>query len=657
MIYRKEIDGLRALAVLPVILYHAGLGIFNGGFVGVDIFFVISGYLITTILINDLDQQRFSILDFYERRARRILPALFLVLLVSLVAAWWLLPAKDMKSFSNGLVAVSLFASNILFRITTNYFDSTSDLNPLIHTWSLAVEEQYYVFFPLLLMLLWKVHRRWILPVLLTLFIASLILAQSRVAQHPVATFFLLPSRMWELLVGALIAYHTTSARPLQFSLLFSLLFRQLISMLGLGMIGASVFLFNDHVPTPSIYTLIPTLGAGMILLAADQQTLVGRWLGCRWLVGIGLISYSAYLWHHPLFAFTRHAMLEEPTTSMYLALVALTLLRAVLSWKLVETPFRSKQQFTRMQIFSYAVIGGGLFLLIGLAGHFSKGFEFRLPQEKAAYLDFFENSMPEWRYFNRVGILQAYRIQCDFYDIEKSKQGESTSLPVAHIADECFVRDRKQPHSVMIWGDSHAQHLYGGLAHALPPAWQILQVASSGCEPRLQARQNPQDYCATSNWFALQTIAKTVPDVVIIAQNKNQNPQQYQLMAKQLRQMGVRQVLVIGPTPHWRRDLPKMITYWLWKETPRRTTLGLEPEVMQRDRALKTASQSLTAYRYISMIDDFCNQQGCLVYLGTDRKLGLTTWDYGHLTPAASDYFARQRLVSEITQASTDSP
>jgi len=208
MKYRKEIDGLRTLAVLPVILFHAGCTTFSGGFVGVDIFFVISGYLITTIIVDEMEQGSFSLLNFYERRARRILPALFFVMLCTLPFAWfWMLP-QDLKSFSQSLVALPLFASNVLFFLTSGYFDTANELKPLHHTWSLAVEEQYYVLFPLFLMLAWKLGKKWIILLLLLVAVVSVLAAQWGSTTHPSFTFYLLPTRGFEILIGALISLH-----------------------------------------------------------------------------------------------------------------------------------------------------------------------------------------------------------------------------------------------------------------------------------------------------------------------------------------------------------------------------------------------------------------------------------------------------------------
>jgi peptidoglycan/LPS O-acetylase OafA/YrhL len=217
MNYRREIDGLRALAVLPVILFHAGFETFSGGFVGVDVFFVISGYLITTIILTELEQGKFSLINFYGRRALRILPALFLVMLVCIQFAWfWLLPS-DMKGFSQSLVTVSVFASNILFWRKSGYFDTASELKPLLHTWSLAVEEQYYILFPLFLMLFWGRGKRWMLVTLGLVSIASLAVAQWAAYAKPAVAFYLLPTRAWELLIGALAAFYLSDANRKEF--------------------------------------------------------------------------------------------------------------------------------------------------------------------------------------------------------------------------------------------------------------------------------------------------------------------------------------------------------------------------------------------------------------------------------------------------------
>ncbi|MBT4881240.1 MAG: acyltransferase, partial [Flavobacteriales bacterium] len=253
MKYRAEIDGLRALAVLPVILFHAGFEWFSGGFVGVDVFFVISGYLITTIIISEMAQGKFSIVNFYERRARRILPALFFMMAACLPFAWLWLAPNDLKDFGQSLVAVSTFSSNILFWSESGYFDTAAELKPLLHTWSLAVEEQYYILFPIFLMLTWKLGIRWILILLSIVFFISLGVAQWGANYYPSGAFFLLPARGWELLVGVFAAFHLKYNTHKK-----SHIVNQLLSLLGFGMIAYSIIAFDETTPFPSLYALIP---------------------------------------------------------------------------------------------------------------------------------------------------------------------------------------------------------------------------------------------------------------------------------------------------------------------------------------------------------------------------------------------------------------
>lgn len=382
MEYRREIDGLRALAVLPVIMFHAGFEAFSGGFVGVDVFFVISGYLITGIILKELEQGKYSIVNFYERRARRILPALFLVMFVCISFAWlWLLP-KDMKDFSQSLVAVSVFASNILFWHESGYFDTAAELKPLLHTWSLAVEEQYYVLFPLILLLSWRVGRRWMLILLTIVGIASFCMAQWASSVRPAAAFFLLPTRGWEFLIGAFTAMYLSKDNCTEFSRGAS----EVGGWLGLALIFYSVFTYNKATPFPGLYALVPTIGTALIILFVTQNTTVCKFVGNRFFVSIGLVSYSAYLWHQPLFAFARQRSLSEPSDFVFIVLSTVTLVLAYLSWHFVESPFRDKGRIVRSKLFVFVVIGSLFFSALGLYGYAKEGYLGRYPFEVMQY-------------------------------------------------------------------------------------------------------------------------------------------------------------------------------------------------------------------------------------------------------------------------------
>jgi peptidoglycan/LPS O-acetylase OafA/YrhL len=387
MKYRAEIDGLRALAVLPVIFFHAGFEFFNGGFIGVDIFFVISGYLITTIIISEMAEDNFSIVNFYERRARRILPALFFVMAACLPFAWlWFLPS-DLKDFGQSLVAVSIFSSNILFWIEGGYFGTAAELKPLIHTWSLAVEEQYYVLFPIFLMLTWKLGIKWILILLSIIFLISLGVAEWGAYNSPSGAFFLLPTRGWEILVGVFAAFYLNYNTHLK-----SHTINQVLSLLGFGMISYSIIAFNETTPFPSLYTLIPTIGTGLLILYAVPKTYVHKLLSMKFIVGIGLISYSTYLWHQPLFAFTKNRVLGEPSDLNLIILCAASLVIAWFSWKFVEMPFRSKTKVSRRSIFKFALIFTLFFSVTGLWLHNNNGALEYYPKEKQKILANFIN-------------------------------------------------------------------------------------------------------------------------------------------------------------------------------------------------------------------------------------------------------------------------
>ena len=362
MKYRPEIDGLRALAVIPVIFFHAGFNTFAGGFVGVDIFFVISGYLITSIIISELYSNKFSIVNFYERRARRILPALFFMMFCCLPFSWFLLSPIYLKDFGQSLIAVSTFSSNILFWHESGYFETASELKPLLHTWSLAIEEQYYIIFPIFLMLVWHLSIKWILISLSLIFLSSFILAEWGAYNYPNATFFLLPTRGWELLVGVFVAFYLNYNDHVK-----SLLFNQFLSIFGFVIIIFAIIFFDNSTPFPGINALLPTLGTALLILSAVPKTIIHKLLSLQPIVGVGLISYSAYLWHQPILAFSHHYYFEEMSDLFILFLCFLSFLMAWFSWSFIENPLRNKNKFSRSFILKFALYGIIFFSSIGV--------------------------------------------------------------------------------------------------------------------------------------------------------------------------------------------------------------------------------------------------------------------------------------------------
>lgn len=508
--YRPEIDGLRALAVLPVIFFHAGFLRFSGGYVGVDVFFVISGYLITSILWNDLQSGSFSLKRFYERRARRILPALFVVAFATLPFAYlWLLP-PDFRDYGRSLFSVSTFSSNFLFWRQNGYFDTAAELKPLLHTWSLAVEEQYYLLFPLLLWGLWKweqasggsrqtsrlassrgakapwrssikdqmmdcrapegarndglshhfcAHTKTVITLGFIGFV-SFIAACFLSFRAPDAAFYLLPTRAWELMVGALCAISLRHPRP------FPAVLAQSGSLFGLLLILTGVFAFDKTTPFPGFYALLPTLGAALVILFAKPETITGRLLSSRPFVGIGLVSYSAYLWHQPLFALAhrqKNAPVSDPVVFL-LILVSLGL--AYLTWRFVEQPCRNKQKvFTKPFVASVLALS----ILLGTTGyviHTNEGFE-------AAYLAKLAPRQKELY----AQAMRPRRMKddgvCRFW----------TSLPTQAQKQRFETCAQKHGKAQIVFGDSHAMDLYQGVFQTSDYPF-IVGISNRGCRP-----------------------------------------------------------------------------------------------------------------------------------------------------------------------------
>ncbi len=392
MKYRSEIDGLRAVAVLPVILYHAGIDLFSGGFVGVDVFFVISGYLITTIIIDALDEGKFKLVKFYERRARRILPALFLTLIVTYLYSWFFMLPVAHKDIGQYAVSTVFFASNILLYIKGDvYFGVAYDDNPLLHMWSLAVEEQYYIIFPIFLMLSWVLGKRWIVAILVIAFVLSLGGAQWGAYHMPTATFYLLPTRGWELLVGAFTAFYLQNR-----GVPHSPTLRHFASTVGIFLIAFSIFYYDNQTPFPSLYTLVPTIGAALIILFAVDDTAVARILQNKAIVGIGLISYSAYLFHQPILVFFHLSKSVQPSGLELFICVSITFVLAYTSWYFVEKPFRNANIISTRVLCASSVFISVIIVSVGVAGHLTTGFPSR-------------NDV-----FERLALNPGYGLQCN---------------------------------------------------------------------------------------------------------------------------------------------------------------------------------------------------------------------------------------------------
>jgi len=493
MKYRAEIDGLRALAVLPVIFFHAGFEFFGGGFIGVDVFFVISGYLITTIIISEMGEGKFSIVNFYERRARRILPALFFVMAACIpFAVMWLSPI-DLQDFGQSLVAVSTFSSNILFWLESGYFDTASELKPLLHTWSLAVEEQYYIIFPLFLIATWRLGLISILALLFFIFLVSLGIAQWNAYNAPSAAFYLLPSRGWELLIGVFAAFYLRHRAHLK-----SHTANQFLSLLGFSMIIYSILMFDESIPFPSFYALIPTLGTGLLILCAVPKTIIHRLLSLKPIVGVGLISYSAYLWHQPLLAFARHKLFfDDISNVLLLILCILSLFMAWISWRFVEKPFRDRVKIGRRAIFISSLALMMTFSVIG--GYFHKTSHMPLSVKLSnKQIDF-----P----IKYNGILHNGK-KCSFPKLQSPE-------------DLCEIKGGSKANKMILIGDSHARVLSEAFYSSSSIFKSLIDLSATGCPFLLDVNINVGGTvnCSSDYQLARKNILLEKTDSIVIYQ------------------------------------------------------------------------------------------------------------------------------------------
>jgi len=446
--YRAEIDGLRTVAILPVIFFHAGFNWVSGGFIGVDIFFVISGYLITFLLIQEhANTGKISIYNFYERRLRRILPALFTVLVPSSIFSYFILQPELSLSYVKGLAYTLIFSSNIYFWKTSGYFDVEAENHPLLHTWSLAVEEQFYIFFPLLLIAFYKMfkkeRRNLLILLIISIGLISLIASEKTLQTNKVSAFYLLPFRAWELMVGAICA-----TSYIKFTAYISndtrrIIYAEIISLLGLIFIFSSILTLNEYSPFPGINAVPAVLGAALII-SFSKGTITSKLLSYKPFVWIGLISYSLYLWHQPIFAFARIMSINELDQKIYILLIAITFILATLSYFLVEQPFRKKQKVSYKTFITVFVTITLLLLAYISSSVISDGFKSR--HSKALLANTFERHPTP----------------------EKDVCNKNYILPGVANVDICEFGAEASKSTLVLLGDSHATMLLKPLHTAL---------------------------------------------------------------------------------------------------------------------------------------------------------------------------------------------
>lgn len=631
--YRPDIDGLRAVAVLAVIGFHAFPRWVPGGFVGVDIFFVISGYLISTIILTAVDTGRFSFATFYARRIRRIFPALIAVLAACYAAGWFWLYADPFEQIGKHIAGGAGFVSNYVLWREAGYFDADADTKPLLHLWSLGIEEQFYLVWPLMVFVAWKARFN-LVALTVVVFAVSSYFNVDGIRRDLVGTFYSPWTRFWELTAGSALAAIVTDPGTwpgAKFRLLYDTLraravVRDGIAIAGLALAMAAVFGLDRTRHYPGLWALLPVVAAFVIIAAGPDTWLNRTVLSQRVLVGIGLISYPLYLWHWSLLSFARLLRSATPPPAVRAAAILAAFVLAWLTYVLIEKPIRFGPG-RRWAVPVLCVLMAGC----GAAGYYTfihHGLVERPlnRDDRAYFLRFYESIHRD--------IGEPYRLECDFMRL--GSDGVKDSIP-----ERCTTRGESR--TLFLWGDSYAQALSAGIRAVLPRGEVLAQVATSACRPSIVPLDLdvPGGRCKRANDYALARIAALKPDLVVLAQRGAHEDTDWAALATHLRGLGAKDVLLVGPGPEWLPGLPAIVTSQYWGRNYDRVGYGLNLGRALVDRRLKERYAHSATLEYASLIDTLCDADTCQAVIPGSSPPELLSFDMGHLTPNASRYVA----------------
>lgn len=632
--YRPDIDVLRAIAVLSVLCFHWHAPPFFGGFVGVDVFFVISGFLITRLILNEINSDQFSFARFYERRIRRILPALYLVIAATCIAAWFLLLPPQMTDLVNSITAVTFFSSNILFWQEAVYFDGPSALKPLLHTWSLSVEEQFYIVFPTLILMLMRrpaIKVRNSTAALIVICIGSFVYNVWQVGAQPSSAFYLAPGRAWEFLVGSILAIGCVPAikgRLVQF----------IVVTIGIIMVLFAAMMFRSYTPFPGVAALLPCLGTAICIWANTNRvvspierklTLVAEFYG--------KISYSLYLWHWPVWVFAKLWLRPEAdfTTSNKFVMFLLTSAVSYASYRLVEQQFRNRMIVGRSALFASAGSTSVLLLVFAMAGYISNGFSSRVSPEIAALANYgtYPRAVP---YREGICFLQpSQRIQ--EYDF-----------------NECLL-PKSNMRNLLLIGDSLAAHYLPGLRRAtFGSNINILQANAAACAPFFDLAQPGFINCNDMNELVRRHLHSYPPDVVIISANWRWYSQAlgYERFIALLRATideikRNSEVILLGPSIEYEVPLPALLASAALRGTDlSHPPKWVKPVVFALDNKMRIDFETTSKLTYVSILGASCPDNTCPLMVGNTPL----EWDAVHLTVAGSEAF----IAAAVPQMAT---
>lgn len=640
--YRSDIDGLRAIAVLAVLLFHALPEQLRGGYVGVDVFFVISGFLISKVIFTTLEQGTFSVGNFYARRIKRIFPALFVVLLVSLIFGWKTMLAEDLAHLAKHVFGGVTFTSNLLLWQEAGYFDKSSESKPLLHLWSLGIEEQFYLAWPLMLWWAWR-KRFSPLAFIGIAATASFLLNVVGVHSHQTATFYSPISRAWELLAGAALAYGTSRVRGGPHRALRHLgplglqRVRSLASAAGVALILIAACWLDSDRSFPGWWALVPCTGACLVIAAGPKAWLNRVVLANPLLVSIGLISYPLYLWHWPVLTLLAPSLSGGESTWMRMALLLLSVVLAVVTYRVVERPFRDGRQI-RLKV---SLLAGSMFVLACAAAAIVQG---------AGVPSRYPEIVQKATQFDLDGYRAGLRNRKCFMDIGQT---------AAEFSTECVDPGGKP--LWLLWGDSGAATLYPGFRALAERSGEVrlAQFTSSACPPLLNYSSPANQACKANNDQIFERLRSLAPQVVVLSAIWiNYDREKLAETIARIRATGVSRVFVLGPAPAW-KEPPSRIVFNLWKDDPlhrmppTRLSLskyglgesktergGLDQRATVADVSLR-ASTGHAGASYISILDALCHQDECL--MRESKESGDSFYlDIVHLNRAGSEYVVR---------------
>lgn len=597
-LYRTDIDGLRAIAVLAVVAFHLSISKFSGGFVGVDVFFVISGFLITRIVWQSLEDRRFSALEFYARRIKRLFPALFAMLLIcSAIIAFIGIPS-DVKDFGFGSIASVFYVSNFYFFSVSDYFNESLSFNALLHTWSLSVEEQFYLFLPLTLLIIHRIMPGRIAFLLSALFLLSLAGSMLMLPYSESLAFFASPSRFWQFLTGSLIVF--VSLEPQSYKRLLPIL-----GWLALAVLLLSFHKIDEDMTYPGWTAIIPTLATAVLILAGTHQSSsLYHFLSNRIFRFFSRISYSLYLWHWPVIVFYKMSFSTALDEQDMIILFAISVLAAYLSWRFIEEPIRHMDTLGNIRKI-YLAAGAASLLMITIATVFvfTNGLEQRYSEKQLHILSFIDYQAPS---------SISTRANCFRRDIE-------------HYFDKdtCINIKNDRP-NILLLGDSHAAQYADALRDNFP-AVNVSQLNVPGCRTLLPVKKSPN--CHDLMTFALeQVVTDNRYDAIILGGRWRQSELPKLQKAVEHLKNHTDRIIILGPVVEYSLSLPRILAQ---TDDDAAIIKFQDPKIAKLDQDMAKFAQSLLI-EYVPIFQTLCNAQRCQTVTGNNTPV---QFDYGHLT------------------------